>query len=40
MGGEPHTLEDIGKYIGVSRERIRQILGNALEKLWQEEKET
>src|SRR5688572_25785525 len=33
MGGEPHTLEDIGKYIGVSGERIRQILKKCFRKM-------
>jgi hypothetical protein len=33
MGGEPHTLEDIGKQIGVSRERIRQILNKCYRKI-------
>lgn len=31
--GQPHTLEQIGNYLGVTRERIRQIEGKALQKL-------
>lgn len=31
--GQPHTLEQIGNYLGVTRERIRQIEGKALRKL-------
>ena len=31
--GEPHTLAETGKMIGVSRERIRQIEKRALQKL-------
>jgi RNA polymerase primary sigma factor len=30
---EPQTLEDIGKRLNLSRERVRQITGRALEKL-------
>ena len=33
MGGEPHTLEAIGHQIGVSRERIRQILNKSVRKI-------
>lgn len=33
MGGEPHTLEEIGQHIGVSRERIRQILVKCYRKI-------
>jgi RNA polymerase primary sigma factor len=33
--GEVHTLEDIGKRFGVTRERVRQIEGKALGKLRQ-----
>jgi RNA polymerase primary sigma factor len=33
QGGEPRTLEDIGKEFGVTRERIRQLEGLALRKL-------
>lgn len=29
----PHTLEDIGKMLGISRERVRQIQNEALDKL-------
>ena len=31
--GRPRTLEEVGKYFGVTRERIRQIEGKALKKL-------
>jgi len=31
--GEPHTLEEIGRTFGVTRERIRQIENNTLKKL-------
>lgn len=31
--GQVHTLEDVGKRFGVTRERIRQIEGRAIEKL-------
>ena len=31
--GTPHTLEEVGKHFGVTRERIRQIEGKALKKL-------
>ncbi len=34
---EPETLEDIGKMLGISRERVRQIQNEALEKLRTEE---
>lgn len=33
LGGEPRTLEEVGKRFGVTRERIRQIEVNALSKL-------
>ena len=33
IGGADHTLEEIGKEFGVTRERIRQIEAKALEKL-------
>jgi len=33
MGGDPHTLEVVGQRIGVSRERIRQILNKSLRKI-------
>ena len=32
-GGEPHTLEAIGKQLGVTRERVRQIEAAALKRL-------
>jgi RNA polymerase primary sigma factor len=32
-GGEPKTLEDVGKDFGVTRERIRQLQNAALAKL-------
>lgn len=31
--GTQRTLEEVGKYFGVTRERIRQIEGKALKKL-------
>ena len=32
-GGQPCTLEEVGKAFGVTRERIRQIENNTLKKL-------
>ena len=32
-GGEERTLEEVGTYFGVTRERVRQIQNNALGKL-------
>jgi RNA polymerase primary sigma factor len=32
-GDEPHTLEEIGKVFGLTRERVRQIEAGALAKL-------
>jgi RNA polymerase primary sigma factor len=32
-GGKPQTLEDVGRNLGVTRERIRQLQSNALAKL-------
>ena len=33
LGGEPRTLEEVGREFGVTRERIRQIENNTLKKL-------
>lgn len=33
LGDEPESLESIGKNLGITRERVRQIQNNALEKL-------
>jgi RNA polymerase primary sigma factor len=38
MDGTYHTLEEVGKEFGVTRERIRQIEAQALEKIRQHEK--
>jgi len=37
-GSHPHTLEEVGKRFHVTRERIRQIEGKALNKLCRKEK--
>ena len=34
-GGEEQTLEELGRQFGLSRERIRQIEGKAIERLRQ-----
>ena len=31
--GKPHTLDEIGKYLGLTRERIRQLEKESLSKL-------
>lgn len=36
--GKPHTLEEIGETLGVTRERVRQIEARAMEKLRQKAK--
>lgn len=33
LGGAQHSLEETARYLGVSRERVRQIEKRALEKL-------
>jgi RNA polymerase primary sigma factor len=33
QGGEPHTLEEVGRKLGVTRERARQIQQSALRRL-------
>jgi RNA polymerase primary sigma factor len=33
LGGRPATLEEVGRVLGVTRERIRQIENNTLRKL-------
>ena len=38
MDGTYHTLEEVGKEFGVTRERIRQIEAKALEKIRQHDK--
>ncbi len=38
LDGTYHTLEEVGKEFGVTRERIRQIEAKALEKIRQHEK--
>jgi len=38
IDGVYHTLEDVGKEFGVTRERIRQIEAKALEKMRQHDK--
>jgi RNA polymerase primary sigma factor len=32
-GKRPHTLEEIGRILGVSRERVRQLRNRALKQL-------
>ncbi|MCY4557929.1 MAG: RNA polymerase sigma factor RpoD, partial [Chloroflexi bacterium] len=32
-GGDPQTLEEVGKVFGVTRERVRQIEARAIRKL-------
>jgi len=38
--GRTHTLEEVGKEFGVTRERIRQIEAKSLQKLKKDEKST
>ena len=38
IDGTYHTLEEVGKEFGVTRERIRQIEAKALEKIRQHDK--
>jgi DNA-directed RNA polymerase sigma subunit (sigma70/sigma32) len=34
--GNPMTLEEIGKHFRVTRERIRQVSGNAISVMWRD----
>ena len=40
IDGRQHTLEEVGQYFGVTRERIRQIENKALRKLKYHESRT
>jgi len=33
LDGQPHTLQEIGKEFGVTRERIRQIIKEAIDRM-------